>query len=180
MSDIDINFKIRLSWWRQRNNIIFAAILTALPFFLLYPLLYRGEVGIWVIGALLAVAAVYWLTIIYRHGRSYLFQTGSQLVYRAQIGLFKKKLLTVDWSLINQLEIGRKNITGHGTLLITRTNKPKKLALTAIPRISYIFSLLQQHLERQKSALAIVDHLRRKLGEDKFAELIADLDQNVL
>jgi len=180
MSDIDIHFKIRLSWWRQRNNIIFATILTALPFFLLYPLLHQGEAGIWIVGALLAVALVCWIAIIYRHGRSYLFQTESQLIYRVQIGLFKKRLLTIDWSLISQLEIGRKKITGHGTLLITRSNKPKKLALPAIPRVNYIFSLLQNHLDKRKSAIVIVEHLRNKLGEDKFAELIADLDQNVL
>ncbi|MDO8669294.1 MAG: PH domain-containing protein [Candidatus Buchananbacteria bacterium] len=179
---------IRKSLWHFFWPILLVVILLLLPFFLIYPLFLQGTWGVAVFSATLAVA----LTITYRIYKSYYYTalviTSKRLIDMEQLGFFRSSLGVVLYGKIEDVNYKSKGLfqavlkIGHVYIsFVNDDNAFIELQSIRYPSlaVSKIISQREDYFEAKRQtagreAIKLLAKIKRRLGEDKFNEIISN------
>ena len=178
---------IRPSLWSRFWQIILAVILVNLPFFLIYPLFLRGYWGVAIFAALLVIALLYLLRIYFGRYYTALLITNKRLVDVSQTGFFNFSAITLLYGPIQDVNYQAqgliKTLFKIGDIYITFIKD--QATLVKLPSIKNPYRVVEMIIEQRdrylkekrevqgQEAIRILARLKRKLGEDKFNQLIS-------
>lgn len=179
---------VRRSLWSWFWQIIFAAILMLLPFFLIYPLFQLGWRGV----AIFALFAFCGLLLVVRIYLSYYFtvfiMTSLRIIDLERNGFFNQLVASALYSKIQEVSGQKRGIIksffGLSDLDITLIGEKKAgLKLINIKKADWVMSeiismqenfLTNRRREAGEKAQYLLNKIKRRVGEDVFNRLIAD------
>ncbi|OGY49883.1 MAG: hypothetical protein A3B89_03490 [Candidatus Buchananbacteria bacterium RIFCSPHIGHO2_02_FULL_40_13] len=177
---------IRPALWSRFWQIILAVILINLPFFLIYPLFLRGYWGVAIFAALLMIALFYLLRLYYGRYYTALLITNKRLIDASLTGFFNFSVLTILYGKIQDVDYKSKGllktILKIGDIYITFIKDQETLIkLASIKNPHQVVEMIIEQRDRYlrekrevqgQEAIRILAGLKKKLGEEKFNQLI--------
>lgn len=170
-------------WW-----IISATLLLLLPFFLIYPLFQYGIMGIAVFCLLLLLSLALFLRIYSSYYRTIFIMTSSRIIDIDHRGFFGEEMSEAGYAKIEEVYFKSngivKKMLGLNDIYISFSgNNHSQWRLANIKDAKEIASKIlfqqEQYLhqkldQRNLEAEYLLDKIRKKLGAEAFASLIAD------
>lgn len=173
---------IRPSWQAQRYLWSLSAMLLALPFFLLYPLIQNGQWGLVTGGGLIAVSALTGGYALFLWRRTYIVLDTERLIDHSQEGLFRARATTIPYSDIVNVSLRQRGIwqtLGRtGTVdIVFSTRGVMTLSVSDMARPAQLIDLIEQRRSGSRSAVStaheLLARIRERVGEEKYRQLIA-------
>ncbi len=166
-------------------QLIFSLLFLIVPYFFLYPLM---VFGLWTIAGFIIIElfALIWLIRIFicRNNTS-LIVTNYRLIKSERAGFFKADSETMILKSIGEAKCLRKglmySILGLGDISLEFNNRevgwkfgPLKNCQLALNLISEQYEMFSEFFSRKSQAEIMLHKIKKKLGEEKFRQLISD------
>ena len=181
---------VRQSLWHYFWQILIIAVLITLPFFLIYPLFKKGEVGISIFFLLLISGLIMAGRLFYVYNHTAFIMTTDRLIDIDQKGFFNKAVSEVLYDKVQNVSFKTKGIFrsvmkigdidvdltgiagGRITKIKLKTIKRPKEVVATIVKLQEKF--LATKMPDREPAVKLLQRIKKRLGPDKFARLIAD------
>lgn len=189
---------LRRHWIINLPRYILAAVLTLVPFFLMWPLFVWGLQGQIIFCFLLALAVFYWFKTLAFNYYSCLVVTTQRLIDFMQLDILARRIKTVELFEVREVDQRVRNIihrifhladleiklatdAGERTMLIEHVSQPERLQ-SLILEISRLSGEEKVLIERRQSITGqyqdILSRIKKEVGLNEFRYLVNKIESD--